>query len=72
MKKKAQKVKLEGEKEVGLGFEDFLNKEFVKEELSCSTSFIQNWISQPSISACGFRGTEVWHIFLCLSIYCSP
>ncbi|WKA02697.1 hypothetical protein VitviT2T_020855 [Vitis vinifera] len=54
--------KLEGEKEITLGFVDLLRDDFVEKNRSCGIYFTQDWVSLPGVLPMAFEGIHVWHI----------
>ncbi|RZB74554.1 Ribulose bisphosphate carboxylase large chain, partial [Glycine soja] len=54
--------KLEGKREITLGFLDLLRDDFVEKDRSCDIYFTQDWISLPGVLCVVFGGIHVWHM----------
>ncbi|CAJ1948740.1 unnamed protein product [Sphenostylis stenocarpa] len=54
--------KLEGEREITLGFVDLSRDDFIEKDRSRGIYFTQDWVSLPGVLACCFGGIHVWHM----------
>ncbi|KAF1865983.1 hypothetical protein Lal_00041681 [Lupinus albus] len=54
--------KLEGEREITLGFVDLLRDDFVEKDRSRGIYFTQDWVSLPGVLPVASGGIHVWHM----------
>eukprot|EP01018_Ginkgo_biloba_P024374 Gb_37464 [translate_table: standard] len=54
--------KLEGEREVTLGFVDLLRDDFIEKDRSRGIYFTQDWVSMPGVLPVASGGIHVWHM----------
>ncbi|GJZ86801.1 ribulose-1,5-bisphosphate carboxylase/oxygenase large subunit [Tanacetum coccineum] len=54
--------KLEGEREITLGFVDLLRDDFIEKYKSRSIYFTQDWVSLPGVPPVASGGIHVWHM----------
>ncbi|XP_073105969.1 ribulose bisphosphate carboxylase large chain isoform X1 [Elaeis guineensis] len=54
--------KLEGEREMTLGFVDLLRDDFIEKDRSCGIFFTQDWVSMPGVIPVASGGIHVWHM----------
>ncbi|KAI3795358.1 hypothetical protein L1987_38010 [Smallanthus sonchifolius] len=54
--------KLEGEREITLGFVDLLRDDFIEKDRSRSIYFTQDWVSLPGVLPVASGGIHVWHM----------
>ncbi|EMS54729.1 Ribulose bisphosphate carboxylase large chain [Triticum urartu] len=54
--------KLEGEREITLGFVDLLRDDFVEKDRSRGIFFTQDWVSLPGVLPVASGGIHVWHM----------
>ncbi|CAN6454789.1 unnamed protein product [Victoria cruziana] len=53
--------KLEGERDVTLGFVDLLHDDFIKKDWNYGIYFTQDWVSMPGVLPVASGGIHVWH-----------
>uniref|UniRef100_A0A7N0UC23 Ribulose bisphosphate carboxylase large subunit C-terminal domain-containing protein n=1 Tax=Kalanchoe fedtschenkoi TaxID=63787 RepID=A0A7N0UC23_KALFE len=56
------KGKLEGERDIILGFVDLLRDDFIEKDRSRGIYFTQDWVSLPGILPVASGGIHVWHM----------
>ncbi|KAK8661971.1 hypothetical protein V6N13_091559 [Hibiscus sabdariffa] len=54
--------KLEGEREITLGFVDLLRDDFIEKDSSRGIYFTQDWVSLPGVLPVASGGIHVWHM----------
>ncbi|KAL2223585.1 UNVERIFIED_CONTAM: Ribulose bisphosphate carboxylase large chain [Sesamum indicum] len=54
--------KLEGERDITLGFVDLLRDDFVEKDRSRGIYFTQDWVSLPGVIPVASGGIHVWHM----------
>jgi len=54
--------KLEGERDVTLGFVDLLRDDFIEKDRSRGIYFTQDWVSMPGVLPVASGGIHVWHM----------
>ncbi|KAJ3694857.1 hypothetical protein LUZ60_000234 [Juncus effusus] len=54
--------KLEGEREITLGFVDLLRDDFIEKDRSRGIFFTQDWVSMPGVIPVASGGIHVWHM----------
>jgi len=54
--------KLEGERDITLGFVDLLRDDFVEQDRSRGIYFTQDWVSLPGVLPVASGGIHVWHM----------
>uniref|UniRef100_A0A1Y3BTI5 Ribulose bisphosphate carboxylase large chain n=1 Tax=Helianthus annuus TaxID=4232 RepID=A0A1Y3BTI5_HELAN len=54
--------KLEGEREITLGFVDLLRDDFIEKDRSRGIYFTQDWVSLPGVLPVASGGIHVWHM----------
>jgi ribulose-bisphosphate carboxylase large chain len=54
--------KLEGERDITLGFVDLLRDDFVEKDRSRGIYFTQDWVSLPGVLPVASGGIHVWHM----------
>jgi len=54
--------KLEGERQLTLGFVDLLCDDYIKKDRSRGIYFTQDWVSLPGVLPVAFGGIHVWHM----------
>ncbi|THG10007.1 hypothetical protein TEA_024123 [Camellia sinensis var. sinensis] len=54
--------KLEGEREITLGFVDLLRDDYVEKDRSRGIYFTQDWVSLPGVLPVASGGIHVWHM----------
>ena len=54
--------KLEGEREITLGFVDLLRDDFIEKDRSRGIYFTQDWVSMPGVLPVASGGIHVWHM----------
>ncbi|URE22990.1 hypothetical protein MUK42_25824 [Musa troglodytarum] len=54
--------KLEGEREMTLGFVDLLCDDYIEKDRSHGIFFTQDWVSMPSVMPMASGGIHVWHM----------
>ncbi|KAL8145703.1 hypothetical protein AgCh_003739 [Apium graveolens] len=54
--------KLEGERDITLGFVDLLRDDLIKKDQSRGIYFTQDWVSLPSVLPVALGGIHVWHM----------
>jgi ribulose-bisphosphate carboxylase large chain len=54
--------KLEGERDVTLGFVDLLRDDFIEKDRSRGIYFTQDWVSMPGVMPVASGGIHVWHM----------
>ncbi|KAL3498054.1 hypothetical protein ACH5RR_040786 [Cinchona calisaya] len=54
--------KLEGERDITLGFVDLLRDDFIEKDRSRGIYFTQDWVSLPGVLPMASRGIHVWHM----------
>jgi ribulose-bisphosphate carboxylase large chain len=54
--------KLEGERDVTLGFVDLLHDDFIEKDQSRGIYFTQDWVSMPGVLTVASGGIHVWHM----------
>ncbi|KAJ4839965.1 hypothetical protein Tsubulata_050733 [Turnera subulata] len=54
--------KLEGERDITLGFVDLLRDDFIEKDRSRGIYFTQNWVSLPGVIPVASGGIHVWHM----------
>ncbi|XVF76120.1 hypothetical protein PTKIN_Ptkin13bG0240300 [Pterospermum kingtungense] len=54
--------KLEGEREITLGFVDLLRDDFIEKDRSRGIYFTQDWVSLPGVLLVASGGIHVWHM----------
>ncbi|KAM3204613.1 hypothetical protein P3L10_028022 [Capsicum annuum] len=54
--------KLEGERDITLGFVDLLRDDFVEQDRSRGIYFTQDWVSLPGVIPVASGGIHVWHM----------
>nr|YP_009574467.1 ribulose 15-bisphosphate carboxylase oxygenase large subunit [Neottia japonica]YP_009574553.1 ribulose 15-bisphosphate carboxylase oxygenase large subunit [Neottia suzukii]QBF57828.1 ribulose 15-bisphosphate carboxylase oxygenase large subunit [Neottia japonica]QBF58000.1 ribulose 15-bisphosphate carboxylase oxygenase large subunit [Neottia suzukii] len=54
--------KLEGEREMTLGFVDLLRDDFIEKDRSRGIFFTQDWVSMPGVLPVASGGIHVWHM----------
>ncbi|KAK9660937.1 hypothetical protein RND81_O172900 [Saponaria officinalis] len=54
--------KLEGEREITLGFVDLLRDDFTEKDRSRGIYFTQSWVSMPGVLPVASGGIHVWHM----------
>ncbi|KAG6470194.1 hypothetical protein ZIOFF_071251 [Zingiber officinale] len=54
--------KLEGEREMTLGFVDLLRDDFLEKDRSRGIFFTQDWVSMPGVIPVASGGIHVWHM----------
>ncbi|OAY78587.1 Ribulose bisphosphate carboxylase large chain [Ananas comosus] len=54
--------KLEGEREMTLGFVDLLRDDFIEKDRSRGIFFTQDWVSMPGVIPVASGGIHVWHM----------
>ncbi|KAI5421744.1 hypothetical protein KIW84_045248 [Lathyrus oleraceus] len=54
--------KLEGEREITLGFVDLLRDDYIKKDRSRGIYFTQDWVSLPGVIPNASGGIHVWHM----------
>ncbi|KAL2905563.1 Ribulose bisphosphate carboxylase large chain [Bienertia sinuspersici] len=53
--------KLEGERDITLGFVDLLRDDYTEKDRSCGIYFTQSWVSTPGVLPVASGGIHVWH-----------
>ncbi|KAE9591209.1 putative ribulose-bisphosphate carboxylase [Lupinus albus] len=61
--------KLEGEREITLGFVDLLRDDFVEKDRSRDIYFTQDWVSLPGVLLIASEGIHVWHMHALTDIF---
>ncbi|CAN6446836.1 unnamed protein product [Victoria cruziana] len=61
--------KLEGERDVTLGFVDLLHDDFIKKDWNHSIYFTQDWVFMPGVLPVAYGGIHVWHMFALIEIF---
>ncbi|KAL0287445.1 UNVERIFIED_CONTAM: Ribulose bisphosphate carboxylase large chain [Sesamum radiatum] len=54
--------KLEGERDITLGFVDLLRDDFIEKDRSRGIYFTQDWVSLPGVIPVASGGIHVWHM----------
>jgi ribulose-bisphosphate carboxylase large chain len=54
--------KLEGEREITLGFVDLLRDDFIEKDRARGIFFTQDWVSMPGVIPVASGGIHVWHM----------
>ncbi|VAH75196.1 unnamed protein product [Triticum turgidum subsp. durum] len=54
--------KLEGEREMTLGFVDLLRDDFIEKDRARGIFFTQDWVSMPGVIPVALGGIHVWHM----------
>ncbi|TYG86316.1 hypothetical protein ES288_A13G124700v1 [Gossypium darwinii] len=54
--------KLEGERDITLGFVDLLRDDFIEKDQSRGIYFTQDWVSMPDVLPVASGGINVWHM----------
>ncbi|QHO57684.1 hypothetical protein HN51_012228 [Arachis hypogaea] len=54
--------KLEGERDITLGFVDLLRDDFIEKDRSRGIYFTQDWVSLPGVLPVASGGIHVWHM----------
>ncbi|KAG8502026.1 hypothetical protein CXB51_002120 [Gossypium anomalum] len=54
--------KLEGERDITLGFVDLLRDDFIEKDRSRGIYFTQDWVSMPGVLPIASGGIHVWHM----------
>ncbi|RWR98297.1 Ribulose bisphosphate carboxylase large chain [Cinnamomum micranthum f. kanehirae] len=54
--------KLEGERDITLGFVDLLRDDFIEKDRSRGIYFTQDWVSMPGVLPVASGGIHVWHM----------
>ncbi|KAB2048519.1 hypothetical protein ES319_A13G117900v1 [Gossypium barbadense] len=54
--------KLEGERDITLGFVDLLRDDFIEKDQSRGIYFTQDWVSMPGVLPVASGGINVWHM----------
>ncbi|KAM3248450.1 hypothetical protein P3L10_010219 [Capsicum annuum] len=54
--------KLEGERDITLGFVDLLRDDFVEQDQSRGIYFTQDWVSLPGVQPVASGGIHIWHM----------
>ncbi|KAL5067431.1 hypothetical protein RYX36_018318 [Vicia faba] len=54
--------KLEGEREITLGFVDLLRDDYIEKDRSRGIYFTQDWVSLPGVIPVALGGIHVWHM----------
>ncbi|EMS49955.1 Ribulose bisphosphate carboxylase large chain [Triticum urartu] len=54
--------KLEGEREMTLGFVDLLRDDFIEKDRARGIFFTQDWVSMPGVISVASGGIHVWHM----------
>ncbi|KAM0011676.1 Ribulose bisphosphate carboxylase large chain [Helianthus debilis subsp. tardiflorus] len=54
--------KLEGEREITLGFVDLLRDDFIEKDRSRGIYFTQDWVSLPGVLPVASGGIHIWHM----------
>ena len=54
--------KLEGEREMTLGFVDLLRDDYIEKDRSRGVFFTQDWVSMPGVIPVASGGIHVWHM----------
>ncbi|KAM0932005.1 putative diacylglycerol cholinephosphotransferase [Dioscorea sansibarensis] len=54
--------KLEGERDMTLGFVDLLRDDFIEKDRSRGIFFTQDWVSMPGVIPVASGGIHVWHM----------
>ncbi|TYH45954.1 hypothetical protein ES332_D11G301900v1 [Gossypium tomentosum] len=61
--------KLEGEKDITLGFVDLLRDDFIEKDRSRGIYFTQDWVSMPGVLPVASEGIHVWHMPALIEIF---
>ena len=61
--------KLEGEREVTLGFVDLMRDDYVEKDRSRGIYFTQDWCSMPGVMPVASGGIHVWHMPALVEIF---
>jgi ribulose-bisphosphate carboxylase large chain len=61
--------KLEGEREITLGFVDLMRDDFIRKDRSRGIYFEQDWCSMPGVFPVASGGIHVWHIPALVEIF---
>ncbi|CAN6483031.1 unnamed protein product [Victoria cruziana] len=61
--------KLEGERDVTLGFVDLLHDDFIEKDQSRGIYFTQDWVSVPGVLPVASGGIHVWHMSALIKIF---
>ncbi|PHT98331.1 Ribulose bisphosphate carboxylase large chain [Capsicum chinense] len=61
--------KLEGGKDITLGFVDLLCDDFIEQDRSRGICFTQDWVSFPGVLPVALRGIHVWHMLTLTEIF---
>merc|ERR1711879_893189 len=62
-------IKLEGEREITLGFVDLIRDDFVAKDRSRGIYFEQEWSAIPGVIPVASGGIHVWHIPALVEIF---
>ncbi|KMS93539.1 hypothetical protein BVRB_030460, partial [Beta vulgaris subsp. vulgaris] len=54
--------KLEGERDITLGFADLLRDDYTEKYRSCDIYFTQSWVSTLGVLPVASGGIHVWHM----------
>ena len=61
--------KLEGDRELTLGFVDLMREEFIEKDRTRGVYFQQQWVSLPGVIPVASGGIHIWHMPALVSIY---
>jgi len=61
--------KLEGEREVTLGFVDLMRDDYIEKDRSRGIYFTQDWVSLPGVMPVASGGIHVWHMPALVEIF---
>ncbi|KAK8346050.1 hypothetical protein V6Z11_A07G191200 [Gossypium hirsutum] len=61
--------KLEGERDITLGFVDLLRDDFIEKDRSRGIYFTQDWVSMPGVLPVASGGIHVWHMPALIEIF---
>src|SRR5512140_678915 len=61
--------KLEGEREMTLGFVDLLRDDFIEKDRARGIFFTQDWVSMPGVIPVASGGIHVWHMPALVNIF---
>ncbi|MBA0742194.1 hypothetical protein Gogos_015276 [Gossypium gossypioides] len=61
--------RLEGERDITLGFVDLLRNDFIEKDRSRGIYFTQDWVSMPGVLPVASGGIHVWHMPALIEIF---
>ncbi|KAI3842600.1 hypothetical protein MKX03_027264 [Papaver bracteatum] len=61
--------KLEGEREITLGFVDLLRDDYIEKDRSRGIYFTQDWVSLPGVLPVDSGGIHIWHMLALAEIF---